>query len=289
MTRLFEVRSTELLNHLKQTKFFEDINAAGTNDSNNSPKNTPSKKFYSASSISLTNISTGTVRTSRLVGTKSADQIEDESAILNDLFDQYLQICVKHLLSNKQKDKLIKHPKCFDTLKLDGGCQLINVIIFEVSVRLCAQSLFLTNASVYLSLCTRILASLFEKKNIKAKKNKSQAFEELFIKVENNNSGITQNVDSQKFNNFSNYIALVNSKNRQQQQNVNSSLLVGLYTTLFKSINIQTSNFVNLNSKLEIEAILNQIYMHLCLVCSEHEQSFVFILKKFTQSSFFNR
>ena len=76
-------------------------------------------------------------------------------------------------------------------------------------------------------------------------------------------------------------------KNKKQETSQN--LLVDLYMSLFKSINIQTSNFVNLNSKLEIENILHKLYMHLCIVCSENEPSFVLILKKFTQSSFFNR
>ena len=213
---------------------------------------------------------------------------EKEAEDLNELFDQYIQICVKHLLSNKHScEKLIKHPKCFETLDLNK-CNLLNSIIFEVSVRLCTQSLFLTNASFYLSLCTTILASFFENKGMKQAQKRSRfpIFEELFSKVENSNEATVHTTET-KCNNFCKYSGMIDAKKKQEA--VSSGLLVDLYSCLFKSINIQTSNFVNLNNKLEIEAILNQLYMHLCFVCSESDQSFVFILKKFTQSSFFNR
>lgn len=280
ITSLFELRSVELLTRLKESKFYVEINE--NNDTTNA-KNPPAKKFYSSSSISLTNISTGVSKTSRLV-TDLSDKETDNT--LNELFDQYMQICVKYLLvSNKQStDTLIKHPKCFDSLELDS-CSLLNIIIFEVSVRLCTQSLFLTNASFYLSLCTRVLVSLFESKASPKRTGKFQVFEEHFAKIETNTEVVTSG-DS-KCNNFRSYQEMIGSKKRQLK--LSPQLLVDLYTCLFKSINIQTSNFVNENSKLEIEAILNQLYMHLCLVCAESEQSFVLILKKFTQSSFFNR
>ena len=185
ITRLFELKSVELLNHLKKSKFYADIqHDTHSNEAEAlSPKNTPVKKFYSSSSISLTNISTGTVQTSRLVTGKSNDQLENDIAMLNELFDQYLQICVKFMLSNKQTEKLIKHPRCFESL--NKNCQLLDIIIFEISVRLCAQSLFLTNASFYLDICTKVLSSLFEKKSYKPKKNKTQMLEELFLRSEN--------------------------------------------------------------------------------------------------------
>ena len=87
------------------------------------------------------------------------------------------------MLSNKQTEKLIKHPRCFESL--NKNCQLLDIIIFEISVRLCAQSLFLTNASFYLDICTKVLCSLFEKKSYKPKKNKTQMLEELFLRSEN--------------------------------------------------------------------------------------------------------
>lgn len=197
ITRIFELKSIELLNYLKKSKFFADIqHETHSNETENttSPRNTPVKKFYSSSSISLTNISTGTVQTSRLItDAKSSDQLENDIAMLNELFDQYLQICVKFMLSNKQTDKLIKHPQCFENL--NNNCQLLDIIIFEVSVRLCAQSLFLTNASFYLDICTKVLSSLFEKKTYKSKKNKTQVLEELFLKSENNGKLIYFNVN----------------------------------------------------------------------------------------------
>ena len=109
-------------------------------------------------------------------------------------------------------------------------------------------------------------------------------FEELFVKQENSGT-IVQNSES-KQNNFTNYFQLITSNKNEASEN--SSLLLDIYTTLFKSINIQTSNFVNLNSKLEIESILNQLYAHLCDVSSENNLTYILILKKFTQSSFFN-
>ncbi len=187
MTRLFELASVDLLNHLKKTKFYSDIQYE--THTSETGTDTTSKKFYSSSSISLTNLSTGTVQTSRLVTATSTSNSQltntiNTNMLLNDIFDQYLQICVKFMLSNKQKDKLIRHPKCFDNL--NPTFQLIDIIVFEISVRLCAQSLFLTNASFYFSLCSKILVSLFEKKIDKTRHGKYQEFEKLFVKQEIN-------------------------------------------------------------------------------------------------------
>jgi len=93
-----------------------------------------------------------------------------------------------------------------------------------------------------------------------------------------------QNSDS-KCNNFVSYFQLISQKESLQTP---TGLLLDIYTSLFKSINIQTSNFVNLNSKIEIESILNQLYAHLCSASSDNDPTFVLVLKKFTQSSFFN-
>ncbi len=193
MTRLFELRSLDLLNHLKKTKFYADIQH--DTHTNEALTDSASKKFYSSSSISLTNLSTGTVQTSRLVtatSSSSSCQADNEDTAINDLFEQYLQICVKFMLSNKQKDKLIRHPKCFDNLQ--PTFRLIDVIVFEISVRLCAQSLFLTNASFYLSLCSRILVSLFEKKTGKAARNRYQEFEELFVRQDNTSKNLAAKI-----------------------------------------------------------------------------------------------
>lgn len=162
-------------------------------------------------------------------------------------------------------------------------------MIFEISVRLCAQSLFLTNASFYLSICTKILSSFFEKKSKKAKKTRFHQFQETFLKPEVNADNVIVQNSEPKANNFSNYFTLVNGSEMPAATSAN--LLLDMYTSLFKSINIQTSNFVNLNSKLEIENILNCLYVHLCVcvVSSDNEHTFVSVLKKFTQASFFNR
>ena len=63
MTRLFELRSVELLNHLKESKFYSEI----SENSEVNSKSPSSKKFYSASSISVTNLPTGIVKTSRII------------------------------------------------------------------------------------------------------------------------------------------------------------------------------------------------------------------------------
>ncbi len=288
LNKLFEIKSTVLLKHLRKTAMLTDLfqveAANGSADISITTSQSSSDKFYT-SSISVTKLSTGITQTARLI---NGNTKQDESMnlqgdeLLDELFDQYLSLTVKYIISNKQANNSIKQPQCFENLLTEKNTSrrttLLDFIIFEISVRLCAQSLFLTNAAYYLKLSSRILTNIFCKKiNLKLKK--------LFksIDQEEINSKASNGIEFyKKHHTFSNFYQIV-----RKQSIRNTDLVVGLYQLLFKSINIQMSNFVNKNTKLEIESILNQLYVHLCIASNEN-RFFDLILKKFSQSSFFN-
>jgi hypothetical protein len=284
INKLFEIKSTYLLKHIKKTSIFVDLfqkNIANEVVDISSSASHTVKKFYT-SSISVTKLSTGITQTTRLVNENSNnDESIDGDDLLNELFDQFISATVKYIISNKQTNNSISEPKCFEKSNSENKTTLLDFIIFEISVRLCAQSLFLTNASHYLKLSAQILTNLFCKKsNLKLKKSfKSFVTTDQETELLKSPNGIDQ---YKKQHTFCNFYQIVKKKSIR-----NTELVVGLYQTLFKSINIQMSNFVNLNSKIEIENILNQLYVHLC-VASNENPFFDLILKKFSQSQFFN-
>ena len=62
-----------------------------------------------------------------------------------------------------------------------------------------------------------------------------------------------------------------------------------MYQTFFKSLSNQMSNFVNTNSKLEINAILNICYHYLCAKCPDNKSTYAnVIIKKLMSSSCFS-
>ena len=152
---------------------------------------------------------------------------------------------------------------------------ILAFVIFEISLRVCAQSLFATNASYYLSLSTKILTKFLSQfVNIKTKKSDSSEIQTA-----------EQHIEQKKFNSFTEYAQVV-----RKQSIKNASLLLGLYQMLFKSISIQMSNFVNANSKIEMDTILNQIYVFLCNAQNSNREFYTHqVLTKFIHSNCFNR
>ena len=284
LNQLLQMKSIQLLNHLKKTKFYLDIQQDSQHESEGKKSNTPVKKFYSCSSISLTKITTGVVQSTRVLN-GSAKHQTDTDIEENDLFDHFVQVAVKFMLANKDAEP----PKCFQVSGGQQPLQLLDLIVFEIAARLCAQSLFLTNAAVYLNICTQTLMKLFEKPVKQVKKtSESVRFEEIFLKSDTAGPLNGNSSPKRGSTNLTNYLHLVKKPGVSHAQ-----LAVDLYQTLFKSIGIQMSNFVNLNAKLEIEKILNKLYAHICLVSSsggggEKSVEFIQVLKKFTQASFFN-
>ena len=261
VSMLFELNSTFLLIKLKTTAFFIDINNLSTHDSNSPVK----KPFYnSTSSISITKISDTSSATQ--VSTNMYDQ-------LNDLFDFYIQLSIKYMQSTKTKDNLIKQPKCFDKLaesltknNTEQRIKLIDFMIYEICIRLTAQSLFLMNALYYFNLATLILINqLGPILSIKIKKSKPLDLNKL--------------TNEKKLNNFSNYSDICS-----KQTFKNPYLLITIYQNLFKSLSIQLANFVNPQIKLEINLVHNKIYSYLSTVQQQYSN---LIINKLMQSGCF--
>jgi hypothetical protein len=259
---LFELNSTFLLVKLKTTAFFIDINNSAAHDSNNQVK----KPFYnSTSSISITKISDS-------LPSQVSTNIYDQ---LNDQFDFYIQLSIKYMQSTKTKDNLIKQPKCFDKLAEsliknipEQKIKLIDFMIYEICIRLTAQSLFLMNTLYYFNLATLILINQLEPiLSIKIKKSKPL--------------DLTKLNSEKKLNNFSNYTEICS-----KQTFKNPYLLITIYQSLFKSLSIQLANFVNPQIKLEINLVHNKIYSYLSSI--QNHYSYL-IINKLMQSSCFNQ
>ena len=279
LTKLFEMKSATLLKHFKKTSMFTDLFLDKINNSIDVVENNPkSVNKFNTSSISVTKVASGITQTSRLLSEseKVEDSISDEDELLNDLFETYVSLLVKYIISHKDEKSLIQF-ECFEKLmsQEERSISLLDFIVFEIAVRLCTQSLFLTNAFFYLKLATKIVTNWFSKKSgLKLKKFKS-----LQVTNETNLKSLDQYRKSLTFNNYNRIV--------QKKSIRDSELVECLYHVLFKSINIQMRNFVNSNSKLEIETVLNYLYVHLCVVSNDN-QFFDIILKKFSEIPFFN-
>lgn len=133
--------------------------------------------------------------------------------------------------------------------------------------------MFATNASYYLTLGTNILTKFLSSYvNLKTKKlNESELTD-------------VEHTEQKKANSFTDYAQAV-----RKQSIKNATFLLSLYQMLFKSISIQMSNFANANSKIEMDKILNQIYVFLCNAQNSNRDFYINqLLKKFIHSSCFN-
>jgi hypothetical protein len=232
-SRLFEINSNSLLNKLRSTRFFTDLQQK----KETSPQKQQSAPFYTNGS----NVSTDSKNLKQ--SSSSPVNIYDE---LNDLFEAYLQTSVKYMIANKVN----KVPKCFDRVfESNRRVKLLDLMILEISLRLTAQSLFLTNASYFFNVSVTVLKDFVGKLPIaKLKKAKSLEYESSPSKL-----------DEKKLNNFSNYSEVV-----EKQAVKNVPLLFCIYSLLFKSLSIQLSNFVNASNRVEIGAVLGKLYGFLC-------------------------
>lgn len=146
----------------------------------------------------------------------------------------------------------------------------MDLVVFEVCIRICAQSMFLTNSAYYLNLAVDILTNLTGSNsayNLKLKKSKP--------------TEMPNEIDLKKLNSLANYSQITLKKSIK-----NPLVLLNQFTNLFKSISIQVSNFTNKNVKNETEDILNKIYVHLCAQATENSY-FSLIMKRFIHSNSF--
>ena len=280
-SRLFESGLSSLIKKLKSTVYYSDLQ---TETHTTEPASI--KKFYSptsTSSISITKISTGVTMSSQVA--KLSNGHSDDG--LNELFEAFLQISAKYMLANPNKlNNLIKSPKCFDQIvaylkemsvskeknefnKTNYKIRLLDLVAFEVCSRICTQSLFFANAPHYLNIICNILTDLVGLfANFKVKKQKSGELNEEVEKTDKK---------------YTSYLEIVRKQTLKSNQ-----LLLGLYQSAFKTLAIQTSNFVNTQNKIEIDLILNRIYTYLCSVSSSEASLSSLILLKFIQSGCFS-
>lgn len=90
----------------------------------------------------------------------------------NELFEQLLQISVKYMMARGRKANFITPPKSFAKCRtrVSGATNmrlsLFDLIVYEICVRLCAQSLFFTNAEYYFNLALDILVNVVGERSV---------------------------------------------------------------------------------------------------------------------------
>lgn len=303
---LFELKEISLIRKLKSTQFYESIQAES-----NAETNTNSKKgsFYSKS-VTVSKLSDKLAQNGAAKNTSENDDDEEESEELDEMFEQLLQDAAKYLLSesNKTKDNLIKIPSYFQSLNklLDGNSiyskskssliifykerkarrdlELIDLVVYELSVRLSAQSLFLTNSAYFLNLALQILFNLFATSpshysvfNLKFKAKSGS---------KNNSESDQQPQVNKKLNSASGFLKMCL---KQTVSSKSLPVVSQLYTNLFKSLAIQQSNFVPARTKVEIELLVASIYQSLCHIVERAQLGawfFESVLNKFLQTNF---
>ena len=121
-SNLFELGEINLIKKLKNTQFYAEMQQQSEANGVPNPAKIDNKKnFYSAtrSSISITKLSE---KASNGHECTSASEIEDDelNIELNELYEQFIQTSVKHMLSNSNKtgngSNSIKKPKFFERL-----------------------------------------------------------------------------------------------------------------------------------------------------------------------------
>ena len=249
--KLFELSCVRLINELKSTDYFKKLQCQAQSEPSSSPM---TKKFYSvSSSITVTKLN------------------PDTNQVLNENFESFIQLSVKSLLSKKDNN-CVTQPECFDKLNLElngnkkTGLNVIDFYVFEISTRLGNQCLFLQNSQFFLNIALNLLKYL--KNFIKIKKLKN--LEALDIESKSKHVSLSE------------YLAVVG---KQSIKNFNTLLL--MYNQFFRSISVQISNFVNKNSAIEIENIMENLYTHLCTQLESNESLFAPIMTKFITSNCF--
>jgi hypothetical protein len=280
---LYELGDLNLLKRLKETQFYKDLEAENSNDMlTNTPSNSaaPNKKsFYSKSSITVTKLA------SKSNNINSDTDLDTDSPLyveLDEMFEKFLQLSVKNLISStkQSKNQCVKPPsffhkleKLFQSESYKRSLGLIDLIAFELSVRLCSQTLFVMNTVYYLNLALNILTNLF---------GHSNSVYNLKFKARSSKYDSSLKLASS----YSNFYKLCL---RQSINSKNLSLFECFFVTFFKSVTIQQSNFVNTNSQLDVESLVNNIYTFLCTMSVQSSESSWFysqILNKFIKTNF---
>ena len=312
-SRLFELASPQLLHKLESSSFYTHMcdYSSSSSSSSSSPgtatgstsasSTTPNKKrFYSThtSSISITNMTTGAT-----VVANGPPRVSAEAR--NELFEVFMQESVKYLLATSKQQQqpsspkptesssssssskhVIVAPECFVELKervdterhnAQRRVRLLDFVVFELCVRVSAQSLFITNAAHFLQMAASILVELVNPITSFAGASKKQESNALAQDT------TTTNKQVRKINTLSAYSLLV-----QSQALTSAPLALALYQSLLRSLAIQLSNFANPHSRLEVNAILNKLYTSLCLSAHEHHAHAHALIDKLVESSCFS-
>ncbi len=169
-----------------------------------------------------------------------------------------------------------------ESSKSHRNLRLIDIVVFEVSTRLCAQSLFLANSAFFLNLSLQVLIEMFGSDTVYNIKFKAKH-------VKNEEEAVT----SPSKKKLASVSSFVNLCVKQTVTSKNINLIQMFYLNLFKSITLQNSNFTNKNSHNEIEALIGKIYAFLCDIATRpttynYTWFFENILSKFISSNFNN-
>ena len=133
-SRIFELGSVSLLNKLKTTSYYIDLQQETRHAESatvaSKMEKISIKSFYSKSSISITKLATGVTHTASVAESNQAEV----DACLNEQFDVHLQILTKYMLSNANKlaNNSIKAPKCFEAIVNGDGSDGKKITLFYI-------------------------------------------------------------------------------------------------------------------------------------------------------------
>ncbi|RNA28958.1 HEAT repeat-containing 1 [Brachionus plicatilis] len=248
---LFQLNCPKLIDDIKTTQYYKKLQSQVQAE----PSVTPiTKKFYSVtSSITVTKL------------------YPDHDELVNENFETFLQLSVKHLLVSKDNN-CVNQPECFDQLSCSltsgtkTGLSLVDFYAFEISTRLATQCLFFQNSQYFLNIALNLL-KYFTK----------------FINVKKSKAEVLNSEPKSKHVTLVEYLKVISKSSIK-----NFTTLALMYSQLFKSISTQISNFVNTNSKIEIENVFVRLYLHLCEELESRASIFSPIVDKFITSSCFS-
>lgn len=139
----------------------------------------------------------------------------------NEMFEQFMQTCVKYMMSRGRQNNLITPLRSFEklrtkltTLKTNTRLSLFDLVVYELCVRLCAQSLFFTNSGFYFNLALEIVVNLV---------GESSMFNLRLKKSSNESTGVEE-ANSQRVNLLSNYKYLIEKQSIKNNKLVNYSI-----------------------------------------------------------------
>ena len=208
------------------------------------------RKFYS--SITVTRLSNG-------AKCQEPEEIDSDEA-LNELFEHFMQISSRFLITRPQ----LKCNLVLSRAKLS----LDDLIAFELCTRVSAQSLFSESAAELLGLATSLVSKMFS----------TQGGLKLKLKSKDDSEA---SAEHRKTNCATSYLSMVRKHCVRTP-----AIILAIYQQLFKAISVQASNSANEKIRVELEPVLDRLYVHLCSLFNT-SPCFAAVMDKFLHSPFF--